>query len=131
MKQVATNSIINFKDLPLLQIFSSTEPLNKKLMAQVDAILQQRLKNEMMISHYLHEGAQSGLLPVQEAAKLHNSSKDSISDLVKIKQLLGGLPTETKAVVHTIDTNAVMEAVRMARRGRVLSTRFEEGGVDG
>jgi len=112
--------------LPLLELFSRDVSLNKTLALQIDAILAQRLANEIAISKALNEGLSSEALNFHDAVKMHNGSKDSLSDLVKIKQLLGGLPTENKAVVHTIDTRALLEAVRQVRNDRV----FRRAGID-
>lgn len=113
----------DLKDLPLLEIFSRDIKLNDSLRYKIDSILDQRLKNEMVISKWLNDGISNADMEVSESdvklIELHNRSKDSISDLVKIKQLLGGLPTESKAVIHTIDTNAVLDAVRKVREEKV------------
>ena len=101
---------------PLLEIFSRDIKLNESLVQKIDAILEQRLKNEMYISYHLYEGMEKDKIDMTSAINLHNRGKDSISDLIRIKQLLGGLPTENKAVVHTFDKWALLDAVREARK---------------
>ena len=39
---------------PLLEIFSRDIKLNESLVQKIDAILEQRLKNEMYISYHLY-----------------------------------------------------------------------------
>jgi len=116
-------AVDDIQSLPLLQIFSRDVALNKTLALQIDAILKQRLANELAVAAGLAEGLSSEALNFHDVVKMHNGSKDSLSDLVKIKQLLGGLPTESKAVVHTIDTRALLEAVRSVRASRVMRDR--------
>src|SRR3990167_5898377 len=90
-------TVDDIQSLPLLQIFSRDVALNKTLALQIDAILKQRLANELAIAAGLAEGLSSEALNFHDVVKMHNGSQDSLSDLVKIKQLLGGLPTESKA----------------------------------
>ena len=110
----------DIRNLPLLEIFSRDVSLNKTLALKIDAILSQRLANEIAISTALKEGLTSEALNFHDVVKMHNGAKDSLSDLVKIKQLLGGLPTDTKAVIHTFDKAALLDVVRAVRRERVL-----------
>lgn len=79
--------------LPLIDIFSKSPSDVKNLLEQINAILRQRLKNEFMIAEALDEGLSSEKLNFYDAVKMHNGAKDSIGDLVKIKQLLEGNPT--------------------------------------
>ena len=119
-------------NLPLLEIFSRDVSLNKTLALKIDTILAQRLKNEITIAEALHEGLTTDQVCFADAVKMHNGSKDSLSDLIKIKQLLGGLPTESKSVVHTFDKAALLDVVRAVRQERVArrSTTGEVGSSD-
>ena len=118
-------------NLPLLELFSKDLSLNKTLALQIDAILAQRLENEIAISRALNEGLSSEELNFHDAVKMHNGSKDSLSDLVKIKQLLGGLPTEAKSVIHTFDKAALLDVVRAVRQERVVRRLPDDGVTDG
>src|SRR3990167_11021027 len=117
---VPTDVTNDIKYLPLLEIFSRDVTLNETLALQIDAILAQRLSDEIAISKALNEGLSSEALNFHDAVKMHNGSKDSLSDLVKIKQLLGGLPTEAKSVIHTFDKAALLDVVRAVRQERVV-----------
>ncbi len=95
---------VGMEGLPLLGIFSRDIKLNETLMEKIDSILEQRMENEMVISKWLNEGIRDAEKEVSESdvklVELHNKGKDSISDLVRIRQLLNGSPTK---VVLTIE----------------------------
>lgn len=94
----------------------SLQPLINK----IDKLLSLRIKNEIRVleaidSGFLHDDGTVS----DKAVSLHKSSKDSISELVKVKLNLEGIATEYKSVVHRFDVNGLLEALRAARGGRV------------
>ena len=70
----------------------------KTLTEKIDQILEVRVENELMINKMLQVGTIHDKITVEEAAKINNRSKDSLSDLVRVKNLLEGLPTERISV---------------------------------
>ena len=79
----------------LLRVAMDTSGLDgKTLIQKIEKILDIRLKNELMITSLLNVGVKYDQMTVDTAAGINNKSKDSLSELVKIKQLLEGLPTE-------------------------------------
>ena len=70
----------------------------KNLKEKIEHILNLRIDNELMITQLLKAGVENDQIAIEEAAKINNKSKDSLSDLVKTKQLLEGLPTEKLSV---------------------------------
>lgn len=79
----------------ILKAAQDTSVLNgKELVQKIDHILSLRLENELMITNLLKVGVQHDQLGVVTAAQINNKSKDSISELVKVKQLLEGSATE-------------------------------------
>src|SRR3990167_3765175 len=79
----------------LLRVAMDTSGLDgKTLIQKIEKILDIRLKNELMITSLLNVGVKYDQMTVDSAAGINNKSKDSLSELVKIKQLLEGLPTE-------------------------------------
>lgn len=78
----------------LLKAAQDTSHLDSlSLQQKVDKILEIRLKNEMMISALLNVGVRYDQIAVEEAAAINSKAKDSIAELIKVKQLLEGLPT--------------------------------------
>lgn len=65
----------------------------KTLSEKIDQILTVRVENELMINKLLQVGTIHDKISIEEAAKINNRSKDSLSDLVKVKELLDGRPT--------------------------------------
>lgn len=92
----------------------------KPLINKIDKLLFLRLKNELRILELIDTGLihDDGTVS-DKAVALHKSSKDSISELVKVKLNLEGIATETSSVVHRFDVNGLLEALREARGGRV------------
>lgn len=83
----------------LLKLATETGSLDgKSLREKIDVILEKRIENELVINSLLNVGVVYDKITVQEAAKINNKSKDSLSDLVKVIQLLEGLPTERVGV---------------------------------
>ena len=77
---------------------SSSVMEKETLIAQINKLLNISIENELMFSEIIRDGAvyknSDGEDTVSNTAiALHSKRKDSISDLVKIKQLLDGLPT--------------------------------------
>ena len=66
----------------------------KTLQQKIKLLLNLRLKNEMIINQLLNVGIIHDGISVNDAAQINNKSKDSLSDLIKTHQILGGLPTE-------------------------------------
>src|SRR3990167_6882474 len=81
---------------------------------RIGKILDLRLKNEIMITSLLKIGVEYDKISVNEAAAVNNKNKDSISDLVRTKQLLDGLATER------INIEDITEIKRI--RGMVFGT---------
>ncbi|KKK55637.1 hypothetical protein LCGC14_3072570, partial [marine sediment metagenome] len=83
----------------LLKLACDTSSLEgKKLSEKIDQILTVRVENELMINKLLQVGTVHDQISIENAAKINNRSKDSLSDLVKVKQLLEGLPTDRISV---------------------------------
>lgn len=91
------------------------------LISKIDKLLSLRIKNELRVLELIDGSLVSddGMTISDKAVALHKSSKDSISELVKVKMTLEGLSTENKSVTHRFDTNGLLEALREARGGRV------------
>ena len=79
---------------------------------RLSRLLDLRLNNEYGIAAGISEGVKGEHITVEDAAKLLNRSKDSISDLVKIRELLGNRPTERVEL-----TQAEAEELKAIREG--------------
>ena len=83
----------------LLRLACDTSELDgKSLKEKIDVILDLRIKNELMLNKLLNVGTTHDKIDIPSASKINNRSKDSLSDLVKVKQLLEGLPTDRISV---------------------------------
>ncbi len=83
----------------LLKLACDTSSLTgKSLKEKIDIILDLRVENEVMINKLLQVGTVHDQIAVESAAQINNRNKDSISDLIRVKQLLAGLPTERISV---------------------------------
>lgn len=83
----------------LLKLACDTSSLKgKDLSEKIDQILTIRIENELMLNQLLKVGTVHDQIGIEEAAKINNRSKDSLSDLVKVKQLLSGEATERISV---------------------------------
>ena len=105
----------------LLRLACETKSLDgKTLLFRINELLDARIKNEMIITKLLTVGmvhAKTGNFEgvgFQEGAGINSKSKDSLSELIKVKQLLEGLPTENIKV-----TSEEMEELRLIK-GRVF-----------
>ena len=78
---------------------------------RIGKILDLRLKNEIMITSLLKIGVEYDKISVENAASINSKNKDSISDLVKIKQLLDGLATERISVEEISEVNNIRRRV--------------------
>jgi hypothetical protein len=107
--------IPDIKELPLLDIFSKDIKISDNLLLQIDAILLQRLANEISISRALKEGMTTEALNFHDVVKMHNGSKDSLSDLVKLHRLLSDLSTEN--ISHSVEEEEVIGRYMEMGRG--------------
>ncbi len=83
----------------LLKIACDTSILTGKTLSEkIDHILEVRVENELMLNQLLKVGTVHEKIDIGDAAKINNRNKDSLSDLIKVKQLLEGLPTERVSV---------------------------------
>lgn len=83
----------------LLKLACDTSVLTGKTIGEkIDKILEIRVENELMLNQLLKVGTIHDQIGIEEAAKINNRSKDSLSDLIKIKQLLAGEATERISV---------------------------------
>lgn len=96
----------------LLRAAVDTSEFDVKTLSQkIDKILEVRLKNELMLSKLLNVGVVHDKIAVQDAAAINSRNKDSISELIKIKQLLDGLATERISVSESVEINEIRNRV--------------------
>ncbi len=102
----------------LLRLACDTSVLDKKtLLERIEKILEVRLKNELMINSSLGVGMVHDEIAVTEAAQINNRNKDSISDLVKVIELLSGRATEN---IKITDEERLARVNRIKMMGRGL-----------
>lgn len=77
-------------------IASLSDYEKKDVGAKIDELLKLRLSNEYVLYNALLEGWKYDKITAENLKKLLNSGKDSVGDLVKLVQLLGGKPTEIR-----------------------------------
>ena len=78
----------------LLKLACDTSSLDgKSLKEKIDNILEIRIKYEVMINQLLNDQ-----IDIPAAAAINNRNKDSVTELIRVKQLLEGLPTERISV---------------------------------
>jgi len=88
----------------LAYTLSKLEAFDKKeLVEKVKEILAIRLKNEVMIADAIKEGVVKDMMSVESAAMLMNKNKDSVSDLVRVVQLLSGEDTGKYSIKLTVE----------------------------
>lgn len=86
-------------DRRIIEVIAELTEYDKKGIGErIGELLDIRLKNEYFLSHALFEGVKADNISVENLKKLLNSGKDSVGDLVKLVQLLGGKPTDIKEV---------------------------------
>ena len=79
----------------LLRLACDTSELTKlSVLERLNKILDTRVENELKISRSLGVGLTYDKLSFQDAASINSKSKDSLSDLIKIRELLAGRSTE-------------------------------------
>lgn len=61
---------------------------------KVDELINLRIENEIMAGKYLRYGMEMGLVTVERCIELMARSKDTLGELFKQKQLMGGRATE-------------------------------------
>ena len=109
--KIAQDNIIQ----ELLKVACKTDHLEgKTLKDKIDIILNLRVKNEVMINSLLEVAVANDQLSMEAAAQINNRNKDSLSDLVRVKQLLEGLPTERISVE---DEEYQFKMARLSRMG--------------
>ncbi len=100
----------------LLKVACDKTPLiGKTLSEKIDLILSIRVENEFMINQLLQVGTVHDKISVEEAAKINNRSKDSLSDLVRVKNLLEGLPTDRISVENEENQFRMDRLIKMNR----------------
>ena len=103
----------------LVELLLGLKDIDHNLLSEsVKKILRLKVENEVMISLLLTEGVAQGKITVEEASKIMNKSKDSISDLIRMKQLLDGLPTE---IVNQMNSEEVEELKMLREAVRVAN----------
>src|SRR4030067_700142 len=90
----------------LLRLACDTSEINKlSVLERINRILDIRIENEIKISRSLGIGLTYDKLSFSDAAAVNNKSKDSLSDLVKVRELLAGRSTENiKLTAGGVDT---------------------------
>ena len=113
---------INESDLMALinQYVTDLKFGEKKLTEKIEFLLSLKVENELLVHVLLRMGVEKNLISVESAAAIANRSKDSISELVKISQLLGGKPTGIQQyLVEKVDLEE--------RANQLLQSRLRDG----
>ena len=113
---VHTNPLIKKTEQLIEAKNSDDKSFQEKLIAEIDELLKLRINNEKRILALIDEGLirDDGIVS-DIALNMHKSSKDSITELIKVKMNLEGVATENKSVVHRFDVNGLITALRAAR----------------
>lgn len=82
-----------------------------KLSLAIKDIVKVRLANELKVGQGIGVGLLAEVMTVQDASALMNKSKDSLSDLIKIIQLLEGRST-SNVDVTLVQMDAMADVVR-------------------
>ena len=119
------------------KLVESSSVVEKKiLIGQISKLLNLSIENELMFSRLVKEGAvykdSSGEEKVSDTAiALHSKRKDSISDLVKIKQSLEGLTVDGGQMVLIIKTSQEKDELKeIILRLEDLNKKLELDGDD-
>lgn len=90
--------------------------LEKKTMVEkVKELLDIKFRNEVWVNLSLIKLAENDATSVESMALIMNRSKDSITDLIKVKQLLDGLSTEN--ITITVEEKEELRFLRGMYRG--------------
>lgn len=86
----------------------------KSLVKKVDDLLDKYIENELMFAKFVKDGSldEDGIVS-DVAIAVHRARKDSISDLVKIRELLDGKPTERVSVEDETNQFSMERLARM------------------
>jgi len=80
----------------LSKVIEKLEDFDKDtIVTRLTKVLDARLRNEYAVGEALKIGLENNAITVESCAELLRKSKDSISDLAKIKQLFEGKPTDS------------------------------------
>lgn len=117
------------EDQLLSTVLSKIDTSDKESLSKsVGELLALRIHNERLISTGIGVGVLGEHITVEDAAMLLSRSKDSVSDLVKVKRLMDGQTDGSSLVITDEKTFARMMADISARyRGR-LSGGNSDGG---
>ena len=119
------------------KLVGSSSVVEKKiLIGQISKLLNLSIENELMFSRLVKEGAvykdSLGEEKVSDTAiALHSKRKDSISDLVKVKQSLEGLVVDGGQMVLIIKTSQEKDELKeIISRLEDLNKKLELDGDD-
>ena len=119
------------------KLVESSSVVEKKiLIGQISKLLNLSIENELMFSRLVKEGAvyknSLGEEKVSDTAiALHSKRKDSISDLVKVKQSLEGLVVDGGQMVLIIKTSQEKDELKeIISRLEDLNKKLELDGDD-
>ena len=104
----------------LLRLACDTSEMDKlSVLERINKILDIRIENEIKISKLLGMGLIHDKVSFHDAALINSKSKDSLSDLVKVRELLAGRSTENiKLTAGEIDTRLAALVRMRSVRGR-------------